>query len=876
MKKQLLIILFVLAGFMSNAQPPNDTLRALLEGKRNYKEIEETVLRFYANRSRGKGSGYNPWLRWLWFNRDRTDSNGNIVNVKELTANAFDALNNSPLGNAGAGASGRMSNWTNLGPTNYSPLTNSYLQGLGRVDRIAFHPTDPNIIYIGTPAGGLWGTTNGGTSWSPLSDEIFTTGISGIICDYSNPNTLYILTGEGEGSFGYFNYMSAIETRGVYKSTDAGTTWTKMANFPNPTFLGYQLIQHPSKPNVIYAATNSGIYTSVTGGSRWYRSLAGQFRDLVLHPAHPDIMYVDQGISLVPYLVTNDSTFTSLSANVTGTNSGSYVAMAVSPNEPNTIMLLASKSNPDGDDFQGLYKGTFVYNGVDPTLSTLSFSTIRTTPNILGGDVNGATAGGQSWYDMCIALKPNDASKLITGGLCVWKGTNYGNTMSASTTYDRGHPTIAWIHPDIHRVVYNPLNNILYALSDGGIYRSTDDGTTWTDLSVGLSIAQYYSISGTEANANLILGGTQDNGTFFRKTTSSTFSHVRGADGYSTAINPLNSNEIYWTENQSVFKSTDGGSTVNGLYTFSVTTFNAGVFPELRMHKSNPDTIIVFNKNSAVMTKNGGTTWNSISGTMFPNIRDIKFGFGSSTKGYYTSDLSPDSFFVCNNIYTASPVWTAKKVPAASLTRIEIEDSDPNKVWLGKSSFSSTNLVVFSPDGGTTWQDMTGSLPIIAINCIETDNYGNVYIGTDVGVFFRRPGDTDWSPFYNGLPKLPVTSLLVNNTSGLLRASTLGRGIWSTNYFPLSSYCPLTDNITGTIFGNNTFQAVDVVTSTATISGSSGNNVHYRAGVQVTWSPGFLAAKGSLVTAKIGPCFNGSLPTRPAENNTASAAKKNK
>lgn len=856
MKKIIAFSILITTVYFSSAQNNNDSLKTLLSGKTKYADIEKTVLNFYSTRFTGKGSGYNQWLRWLHFNRDRVNTNGEITNISKQTQLAIDIVNNTPSINAPQS----MTSWTNIGPLSYTSLTNDYGWGLGRIDRIAFHPTNANIFYVGTAAGGLWRTSTGGTSWVCLTQEIFTPGIAGIVCSYSDPNTLYVLTGEGEGSFGYFNYMGAGTSTGVYKSTNAGLTWTKTGQlYSDNDFIAFQLIQHPTKPNVLYAATDRGLYTTVNGGDSWIQSTNTETRDIAFHPQRPEFIYVDRVTELKLYLCVDDTVITSINISG-GVNNGSYIAMAVSPNQPNTLMLMACKNNnPYGHDFKGLYKGTFTYNATTPAASTLIFSTVRTSPNILGDTTDGSHAGGQGWYDMCIALKPSDANTLITGGVCVWRSTNQGASINASTKYFHflADP-IPYIHPDIHRVAFNPVDNGLFACTDGGIYKSTDDGLTWIDISAGMSITQYYNIAGIESNASLIIGGTQDNGTFYKKDNTTNFKRVRGADGFSAAINPNNSNKIYWTENNSVKKSTNGGDNIFSLINFPTASFTSGVFPKVKLNTNYPDTITAFTSGIIVLSKNGGNNWDTIRDF---GARDFSFCGDNNTKAYCVN--ASQYLKVCNNIFAATPVWVDKPTLSSIpiYTNIATFPTYSDWVWLGASSYTANNKVIFSDNGGNTWTNKTGSLPNLSINCMAVDNSATLYIGTDIGVFIRRIGDVDWSPYSNGLPRVPVTEIVINNTASLIRIATLGRGLWSTTIVDASN-CNFSQLVSGNYNGQYYFQASNDITGTAFIAGSAGTKVDLKAGSVITLSPGFVATKGSELTTTIGPCYTG-IPIAP-------------
>ncbi len=153
----------------------------------------------------------------------------------------------------------------------------------------------------------------------------------------------------------------------------------------------------------------------------------------------------------------------------------------------------------------GVFTG--VYRSTD---SGANFSTRSTTPNILGYSSTGSDDIDQAWYDLAIAVALDNTSKLYTGGINVWKSINAGTTMTNVSQWVFGGTE--YTHADIHALEYNPLNDYLYCGSDGGIFQSSDGGDSWTNISTGLANMQFYKIAGKESNSNLLVGGTQDNG----------------------------------------------------------------------------------------------------------------------------------------------------------------------------------------------------------------------------------------------------------------------------------------------------------------------------------------------------------------------------
>ncbi len=168
-----------------------------------------------------------------------------------------------------------------------------------------------------------------------------------------------------------------------------------------------------------------------------------------------------------------------------------------------------------------------------------------TTPNILGYSDVGGDDADQNSYDHCFAISRTDVADMVTGAINCWKNENYGATgFWVLSSMWNNHPGADYTHADIHALEINPLNNWLYCGSDGGFFRSTDFGENWTDLSNGLEITQNYRIAGVDANSNLIINGTQDNGSN-KWTGGATMLHVLGADGMDCMIDFSNNNILY-------------------------------------------------------------------------------------------------------------------------------------------------------------------------------------------------------------------------------------------------------------------------------------------------------------------------------------------
>jgi hypothetical protein len=247
MKNCLLILLSLFLCLRLDAQIDNPpALDQLLAGKKNYRDIINTVHGFYNERTAALrptdtlqrkliNRQLRMWTRWEFFNRARLDGNGDIVNVNQHNWDLYQQMN----AQRPDAVTTSYGVWSEIGPKSYTRIGSGHNGGLGRVNCIAFHPSNANTLFIGCPAGGLWKTTNNGGSWTNLADHIPSVGVSGIVVSFNNANIIYILTGDGDGA--------DRDCIGVLKSTDGGANWAQTGSFPGAPgsgHRGYKLVQY--------------------------------------------------------------------------------------------------------------------------------------------------------------------------------------------------------------------------------------------------------------------------------------------------------------------------------------------------------------------------------------------------------------------------------------------------------------------------------------------------------------------------------------------------------------------------------------------------------------------------------------------------------
>ncbi len=873
-KPALLSFLLLLSSVCVFPQAIPDALQQRIAGKTNLREIMKEVDEYYDygrlpsliqgrdGKVKEEKEFENPYVHWKRFEQfyiNRTDENGNIpVNVTKLMWdgwNSYKASHPQHFNKNGNSPNIAYGSWINFGPTSITRYGQGYNSGYGRVNCIAFDPVDENKYYIGLPQGGIWRTLDNGVNWSVLTDDLPSTGISGLVVSYSNADIIYALTGDGDVSHGNLitSYGFDQKSVGVLKSIDGGTTWTQTGDFPNAaaSFYGYKLVQNPSNANILLAATTSGIYRTINGGTSWTQEQTGIFTDIEFKPGDPNTMYAVTRGGAAPFYKSLDNGATWSNVGITGVPSTAQrLAIGVSAANSAYVYLLTGPATGSGS-FRGVYRST--NSGVDFSLRT-------TTPNILGYPTDGSDASDQTQYDLAIEVDPNQADEVITGGINIWHSTDGGVTFNAETQwFDNAAdaPPGDYVHPDIHNLTFHRLNsNKVFSCSDGGVGISTNDGASWTFISPDLQILATYRADWYEADVDIVASGTQDNGTNLRYTASNTYRHIYGADGFDCLIDQTNINDIVFVHNSNVSRTTDGGLTRSG-----ITPPGGGFFPNLARSYTDDNDIYAGDGSSVYRSTNRGTAWTTetvpagsrVLTTCPSNSSRVYAGSGGS---FWRSDDAGDNW----TLKSGTPGYPT----GVSMSDLEVLPTNSLDIYASFGGYTNGKKVYFSTDGGDNWTDISGSLPNVACHSIAVDENNTVYVGTDVGVFVRPSTETDWQPFLNGLPKTPVADLLINNTSNRIIATTYGRGNFYSEYYTTCGAVG-TLLVSGTLSGYR-FYEYNAISSTSIVAGGEGTNILMKGNDFVDLMPGFLANAGNLFKAYVGPCGSGGVQFAPSIN----------
>lgn len=763
-----------------------------------YEEVKAYYDAYWQDRTPTKSSGWKQFKRSEWFWQYRTMPDGTFPAAGhnqaeyEYFSERYGSLEKS-----------LTSNWTNLGPFS----SNAEAPGIGRITSVAFHPTNPGIIWAGTPGGGLWRTVNGGVVWTPLTDNMPNTlGISDVVVHPTSPNILYISTGDAVGG------LIAGPSTGVLRSTDGGETWntTGLSFNLNNHIRIFRLIINPSNPDILLAATNNGIYRTTNGGTNWTLVTGGFFYDLKFRPGNTNIVYA----------CSQDRIFRSVNggasfAQVQAIPNSIRLAMAVTPANPDMVAVV-SAGNVNG------FNGSNGFNGVYTSSNSGQSYTLRSSaPNLMGWASDGSDSGGQGWYDLCITISPTNANAVFVGGVNLWRSLNGGTSW---TLINKLHPSypgqgVAVVHADKHYLGWQN-NNTLFQGCDGGIHRSTDNGNTWTDLTNTMAIGQIYRIGVSQAD-NRVICGLQDNGTKLRGTNNQWTSPL-GGDGMDCAIHPTNPSIMYGSfQEGDVQRSTDGGQQ------FTRIIFRQGEGAWVTPITLAPNGTLFVGYRDVWRTTNQGANWTNISLNLSPNnpLTSLAVAPTNINVIYAANDFTV--FRTTNGGSNWQTVFT--RPTGTKITAIQISPNDANRVYITLGGYVAGQKIYRSTNGGANWTNISGVLPNLPANCIIERSGSNqtLFIGMDVGVYTRDAADTSWVLFNTKLPNAPILDLEIRNSTNTLRAATFGRGLWETPIINTSAVCNTPSNLTTTDISCTTNTARFNWTA---VQGATAYNIQVRVG----------------------------------------------
>lgn len=618
----------------------------------------------------------------------------------------------------------------------------------------------------------------------------------------SNPKVMYAASGEDGGG-----WNPAWGGVGVYRTSDGGRHWALMSTVPSTRFSA--LIVHPADPNTIYAAGNMGLHKSDDGGAAWITNpglaslFDAQITDIVIAYDDPDQIFIG---------VRNDGVYRSTTAGeqdgvnpafsrLDGANqlpSGAatgWVKLTIGKNGANGSNFVAAKMGADGSRIFRTIDGGNIWAELAQNVASVSYD---------------------EWCSL-IAVDPNDQDVLYAGAAgALARTTNGGLNIADWTSINVG------VHADQQDIVFDPDDSSrIFLANDGGVYRSNDQGDNWEFASGRLAITQFYDIDIAERDKDIVAGGAQDNGIYYRNDTG-VWRHIPWGDGTQVAIDPTDPQIFYFSSQNGLpawlRKSVDGGAShqqvgQNGL---------SGGSPWITIIKLDPTDPIVDPANNRIIfvcgtnvlfrSNDGGQNWQRVDDaggnpfTTSGTITALEFGpsnpsilyLGTSTGAVYRAINGGVTAADWSRIDTAGSPAEAL-FPNSQIQAVRVNPKDADDVWVvfggAGVSYTSRPDMILNPlgishlfrstDAGQNWMDASGQFPALSLPDVPTSataisdmDAEIAYVGTDAGAFRTTDGGLTWTAFQEGLPRSPIVELRYHRRYDRLFAATMGRGIY--------------------------------------------------------------------------------------------------
>lgn len=749
-------LIIVLMFFVIESSNSQALLRYVNElNNPTYFQIRDAYNEYFKDIPEDQRRGYKQFKRWEWFWETRVNENGEFPDAYQAYKGLQSYKNkysrdvllaNNP--------------WTLVGPIGKPKGESVAAEGIGRVNISRFDPNNDNIIWAGAAGGGVWKSTDGGNNYIKFPfTQFLSLGISDIGIAPTNSNVVYVVTGDADGAGATTKTINSI---GVIKTTDGGNSWnvTNLNYYLNDRKILGRLLVDPENENIVLVCGSDGILKTTDGGETWEKKQSGNFIDMEFNPWDTDIIYASTrkwGSNQI--FLSEDG--------------GESWAQVFSVSNSSRIALGVSEAN--GDVVYGLvaHSGRYFHSLVKSENSGKTWATvtnINTAPNILDRHL-GDDYAGQGEYDLAIDIAPWDDNEIWTGGINVWKSSNGGESWEQKTHwYGYKYP---FVHADIHDIVMNPNTGALLVSHDGGIDISNDLGNSWKDASSNLSIMQFYALSVSQTETDVVYGGSQDNGT--NRQFNGRWENIYGGDGMECIVSWADPNYIYVSlPNGQIRRSANQGKTFIDMIDEDKTGENGGWVTPYVMSLQNSSVLYVGYNNVYKVTSYG---------SKFEKISTFGDNSNQSLRTLAVSPSQAGVIYAANTqrlyaTFDDGKNWNQITGAPGNIMGIAVDPQNPARIWVASSNYNDNNKV-YEYDG-SSWKNISGNLPNVPANTIvyQPNSPDRLYVGTDIGVFYSDYNSGYWEEFNQSLPNIVVMELEIHNATNTLYAATFGGGIW--------------------------------------------------------------------------------------------------
>ncbi len=673
----------------------------------------------------------------------------------------------------------------------------------GRITAIDAVTATPRIIYVGTAGGGVWKSTTAGVTFNPVFDK-FSQSIGCLTIDQKNPETVYVGTGE-------CNMRNSVSIgTGIYKTTDGGTTWQKIGL--DSTERISKIVIHPKDPNVIFAAVpgplwsdskHRGLYKSTDAGKTWskiyYIDEKTGCADFTINPKNPDIMYMSMWqFRRTPWSFTSGGKTSALFKSVDGGKTWNKIHNGIEGNELGRICIAIAPSEPDNVYCIVESKNTGLYKSTD------------------GGN-NWSRKGGSmnvSWrpfYFSVIVVDPTDPKRIYRPSL------NLSFSDDSGESFDEASFAGGWVHSDHHALWINPNNTSHLLLgTDGGVYQSLDRGNSWTMFG-NLPVSQFYHVQYDLQEPYNVYGGLQDNGSWYAPTQSQ--GGIENRDWFNCGFGDGFWVQPDMTNPDIVYSESQGGEITRFNKKFNeyknIKPYALPGEVKLRCNwntpivnsPTNPE-IIYYGAQYLYRTKNKGDTWERISPDLTTNNQaklqqDKSGGLSVDNSG---AENHCTIFSICQSPLDVNMIWVGTDdgnlqlttdggktwtnvvknitgLPANSwVSSIDAGKYDKNTVFVTFDNHAFGDMMPYiykSTDLGKTWKSIVTNEISGYAHKIKQDvvNPGLLFAGTELGLFVSMDEGKSWINYRANVPPVAVRDIAIHPVTNDLILATHGRGV---------------------------------------------------------------------------------------------------